>query len=60
MTTGVTCTAKPGCQGIAPASTQCCQGCARERQAAPSRTRHPILELIRRAWSLQADREAGG
>jgi hypothetical protein len=57
MTIGVRCTAKPGCDGIAPAPAQCCQACARERQAA-SRTRHPILALIR-AWTRQADREAG-
>ena len=60
MTTGVRCTARPGCEGIAPADTECCWDCAKERQAARSWIRRsPALMLIRRPRSHRADREAG-
>ena len=60
MTTGVRCTARPGCDGIAPAGTGWCADCARQRQAG----RQPglallIRQLADRALRSQADREAG-
>ena len=60
MTTGVRCTARPGCEGIAPADTECCADCAREQQTASSPIRRsPLLMLILRRRSHQADREVG-
>jgi hypothetical protein len=58
MTTGVRCTARPGCEGIAPADTECCADCAREQRTGRSRMRRSPL-LILRLLSHQADREAG-
>jgi hypothetical protein len=60
MTTGVRCTARPGCEGIAPADTECCGDCAREQETGRSRVRRsPLLMLIRHPRSRQADREPG-
>ena len=60
MTTGVRCTARLGCEGIAPADTECCADCAREQETGRSRIRRSsLLMLVRHARSRQADREAG-
>jgi hypothetical protein len=60
MTTGVRCMATLGCEGIAPADTQCCADCAREQQTGRSRIRRsPLLILILSRLSHQADQEAG-